>query len=116
MAEWTPILQVYSVGETTVVGFGGRDVLDSVNVANCREELLALIEKEHCKVLGVDLTGVKFIPSGLLGVLASVRKLGVEVHLYNPSSDVREAMTATNLDKIMPMHEIELPPPASSGS
>ena len=103
-----PIMEVYSVGPTTVVGFGGRDVLDCVNLAACREEIVALIAREHCRVLAFDLTGVKLIPSGLLGLLASVRQLGAEVHLYNPSEDVREVLAVTNLDKLMPVHEIDM--------
>jgi anti-sigma B factor antagonist len=103
-----PIMEVYSVGPTTVVGFGGRDVLDSVNLAACREELVDLITREQCRVLAFDLTGVKLIPSGLLGLLASIRQLGAEVHLYNPSDDVREVLSVTNLDRLMPVHEIDL--------
>ena len=102
------ILDVYSIGPTTVVGFGGRDVLDGVNLAACREEIVALIAREHCRVPAFDLTGVKLIPSGLLGLLASVRQLGTEVHLYNPSSDVREVLSVTNLDRLMPVHDIDL--------
>ena len=103
-----PILEVYSVGPTTVVGFGGRELLDTVNLALCREEIVALIAREHCRVLAVDLTGVRLIPSGLLGLLASVRQIGAEVHLYNPSDDVREVLSVTNLDRLMPVHEVDL--------
>lgn len=103
-----PIMEVYSVGPTTVVGFGGRDLLDTVNLAACREELVALIAREHCRVLAFDLSGVKLIPSGLLGLLASIRQLGAEVHLYNPSDDVREVLSVTNLDRLMSIFEVDL--------
>ena len=103
-----PILEVYSVGPTTVVGFGGRDLLDTVNLAACRDEVVALISREQCQVLAFDLTGVKLIPSGLLGLLASIRQLGAEVHLYNPSQDVREVLDVTGLDRLMPVHEVDL--------
>ena len=102
-----PIMEVYSVGPTTVVGFGGRDLLDTVNLAACREEIVALIAREHCRVLAFDLTGVKLIPSGLLGLLSSIRQLGAEVHLYNPSDDVREVLSVTNLDRLMPIFEVD---------
>ena len=103
-----PIMEVYSTGLTTVVGFGGRELLDTVNLAACREEIVSLIAREHCRVLAVDFTGVRMIPSGLLGLLASVRQLGAEVHLYNPSDDVREVLSITNLDRLMPVFEIDL--------
>lgn len=100
-----PILQVYSVGPTTVVGFGGRDVLADVNLVTCRDEILALIEREKCEVLAFDLTGVTFVPSGMLGLLASIRQHGTQVHIYNPSADVREVLEVTHLDQLMPIHE-----------
>jgi anti-anti-sigma factor len=106
------ILQVYDVGPTTVVGFGGRDILDDMNVAVCRDELLVLIDRNDCKTLAVDLTGVRLMPSGLLGLLTSIRRRGIDVHLYNPSPDVREVLSVTNLDKLMPVHDVEVDKPA----
>jgi anti-anti-sigma factor len=106
MANVPPILEVYSVGPTTVVGFGGRDVLTDVNLVVCREEVLALIEREKCQVLAFDLTGVTLMPSGMLGLLASIRQHGVEVHIYNPSPDVRDVLETTNLHKLMPIYEM----------
>jgi anti-sigma B factor antagonist len=103
------ILDVYDVGPTTVVGFGNREILDDINLVVCREELVKLLQRADAKVLGFDLTGVKLIPSGFLGLMASVRGLGVEVHLYNPSPDVRDVLETTNLHRIMPIHEIEVP-------
>ena len=102
------ILQVYDVGETTVVGFGGRDVLDNVNLAVCREEILALIERHQVKVIAFDLTGVILVPSGLLGLLASLRHNDVAVHIYNPSDDVREVLEVTHLDRLMPVHTVDV--------
>lgn len=107
-AEPPPILTVYAVGETTVVGFGGLDILDGVNLAVCRDEVLRLIAENDVKVLAVDLTGVILVPSGMLGLLASLRQSGVEVHIYNPSDDVREVLEVTHLDELMPIHEIDV--------
>ena len=104
-----PILQVYSVGPTTVVGFGGRDVLDNVNLALCRSEVLGLIKENEATAIAFDLTGVLLMPSGLLGLLASLRQEGVEVHIYNPSADVREVLEVTHLDKVMQVREVDVP-------
>ncbi len=108
MAASTAILDVYEVGPTTVVGFGERLVLDDINLALCREELVQLLQKAAADTLAFDLTGVLLIPSGFLGLMASVRGMGVAVHLYNPSPDVREVLATTNLDRLMPIHEIEV--------
>ena len=108
-----PILEVYSTGSTTVVGFGGRDVFDDANVAVYREELVKLIEEVGCETLAFDLTGVKFLPSGLLGLLTTLRNHNVQVHIYNPSPDVREALSITHLDTLMTVHDINVAPPPS---
>ena len=102
------LLRVYESGKLTVIGFGGHDVLDHVNVAECRDEIASLVRENACEVLAFDLTAVKLIPSGLLGVLASLRDLGVEVHLYNPSKDVREVLEITKLDQLMQVHQVEI--------
>lgn len=109
MNEPAPILEVYQIGPTTIVGFGGRDVLDSVNVAVCREEIIHLIEQVKCEVLAFDLTGVTLLPSGLLGLLTSITKQDVAVHLYNPSEDICEVLETTKLNTIMEVHEVEIP-------
>ena len=101
-------LEVYEAGELTVIGFGGREVLDHLNLAECRDEVAELIRNHRCSTLAFDLTGVRLLPSGLLGVLASVKKQGVEVHLYNPSEDIREVLEITKLDKLFHLHELEV--------
>uniref|UniRef100_A0A7C4QPC2 Anti-sigma factor antagonist n=1 Tax=Schlesneria paludicola TaxID=360056 RepID=A0A7C4QPC2_9PLAN len=102
------LLEIYEAGELTVVGFGGREVLDHINLAECRDELLALIREHQTQTLAIDLTGVKLLPSGLLGLLASVHRLGVEVQLYNACKDIREVLEITKLDQVMHLHEVEV--------
>ncbi len=95
-------------GPTTVVGFGGQDVPETGNLAEFREELVELIREHGAQVLAFDLTGVQLLPSGLLGLLASMRRQGVEVHLYNPSDDVRDVLSTTHLDQIMPVFTVDV--------
>jgi anti-anti-sigma factor len=104
------IFQVYQSGELTVVGFGGREILDQLDLTVCRAEILALVEKHKCQTLAFDLSGVKLIPSGMLGLLASLRKINVQVHLYNPSQDVAEVLQITRLAEVLPIHYIDLDP------
>ena len=103
-----PALEVYHPGELTVIGFGGREILDDLNLAECRDDLVELIRDNSCKTLAFDLTGVKLIPSGLLGLLASIRRLNVEVQLYNVCDDIREVLEITKLDQVLQLHEVEL--------
>lgn len=102
------ILEVYQAGKLTVLGFGGQDILDGIHLAECREGIAQLLEEYDCEVFAFDLTGVKLVPSGLLGLLASLRQQGVEVHLYNPCDDIREVLEITRLDQVMQVHQIDL--------
>lgn len=116
MNQSAPILEVYQIGPTTIVGFGGKDVLDTVNVAACREEIIKLIEQAQCGILAFDLTGVTLLPSGLLGLLTSITKQDVDVHLYNPSDDIKDVLETTKLNTIMEIHEVEISVPADGES
>lgn len=106
--QTVPALEVYHPGELTVIGFGGKEILDDLNLAECRDDLVELVRDNRCKVLAFDLTGVRLIPSGFLGLLASIRRLGVEVQLYNACDDIREVLEITKLDQLLELHEVEL--------
>lgn len=102
------ILKIYQTGELTVVGFGGKDVPDEVCIAIYRDQLFKLIDQHHCKVLAFDLTGVKLIPSGMLGVLTSLRAKVEKIELYNPSEDVRDVLRMTRLEQLFDIKEVSL--------
>lgn len=108
MQDEQRVLKVYQTGKLTVVGFGGEEILDQISLVDCRNEITNLIKDHNCETFAFDLTGIKLIPSGLLGLLASLRNLGVAVHLYNPSDDVREVLEVTKLNQIMEVDEVEL--------
>ena len=116
MTDTPQELHVYQAGELTVVGFGGRDLLDQVNIASCREEIKTLIGQYGTKTLAIDLSGVLLIPSGMLGLLNSIRELGVEVQIYNPSADVREVLEITKLDEIFKIQNVDVASSADSDS
>lgn len=102
------VLKVYQTGELTVVGFGGRDVPDEVCIAAYRTQLFDLIAQYNCKVLAFDLTGVQLVPSGMLGVLSSIRQRVERVELYNPSPDVRDVLRLTKLDRLFDIKEVAI--------
>src|SRR5215467_8344282 len=102
------IFEVYQTGELTVVGFGDREILDQLDLTTCRAEIIALVDKHKCQTLAFDLSGVKLIPSGMLGLLASLRRMNIAVHLYNPSQDIAEVLQITRLNEVLPIHYIDL--------
>lgn len=105
-AEGQPLLNVYEIGELTVVGFSGRDVPDEICIAGYRDQLLALLGEYPVRTLAFDLTGVKLIPSGMLGLLTALRRRVDQIELYNPSADIREVLKITNLDTLFTIRDI----------
>ncbi|HAD59949.1 MAG TPA: anti-sigma factor antagonist [Planctomycetaceae bacterium] len=101
------LLKVYSVGETSVLGFDGRDVPSEFNAAHYRAAISDLLVANNSTVVAFDLDGVKLVPSGMLGLLVSLRKLeGVQVvQVFNPSEDVREVLRLTKLDTMIEVRE-----------
>jgi anti-anti-sigma factor len=108
MARRQGSLNVYQRGKLTVVGFVSADLLDQIVVSDCREEIAELIREHKCEVLAFDLTGVKLVPSGMLGMLASLGRLGIEVYLYNPSDEIREVLEITRLDTLLQVQKVDV--------
>jgi len=102
------VLHIYQVGELTVVGFGGVDVPDEACIADYRAQLTELIQQHNCKTLAFDLSGVTVVPSGMLGVLISLKKTGLEIELYNPSADILDVLAITKLDGMFTVREVDL--------
>lgn len=102
------VLKIYQAGELTVVGFGGQEVPDEVCIAEYRTQLLDLITLHNCQVMAFDLTGVKYVPSGMLGVLSTIRKRVARVELYNPSPAVMEVLRLTHFDRLFEIKEAVL--------
>ena len=98
------VLRVYESGTLTVIGFGDA-VIDQADVAECREEIRELVKLHGCQVLAFDLTDVEYIPSVMLGLMASLTRTGLEVHLYNIAPDVREVLETTRLASLFTIHE-----------
>ena len=105
------VLKVYSVGPTTVLGFGGEDVPSEFNAAHYRAAISDLLVANNCNVVAFDLTGVKLVPSGMLGLLVSLRQLnGLEptVQVFNPGEDVLDVLQITKLNKMIEVHQVDV--------
>ena len=94
-------MKVFAVGKRTVLGFGGQEILSQLNVSVYRAHLVSLIEEHAIETVAFDLAGIALVPSGMLGLLASLREHNVSVEVYNPSDDVNEVLTITRLNELM---------------
>jgi anti-anti-sigma factor len=94
-------LQVIELGPRTVIGFGGADLRPEHVLGQYLNEISELIATSRCSELSFDLTGVSAVPSGFLGLMASVLKKGVAVSVKNASKEVREVLALTNFDRLV---------------
>jgi anti-anti-sigma regulatory factor len=94
-------LQVLQCGRRTIVGFGGQDLPAEHALGRYLREINELIEQGGCQELTFDLAGVTSVPSGFLGMMASVLKMGVAVTVQNASREVREVLALTNFDRLV---------------
>lgn len=105
MADKFATLEVSQNGDATVVRFGDREVLDQINIAVCREQIADIVKRTQTKKLAFEMTGVRFIPSGMLGLLASLRDTVPTIQILNPSEDVREVLEITKLNQIFDVRD-----------
>jgi anti-anti-sigma factor len=109
MTRIADVFRVHKTGRLTVIGVNPDGITDYLRVEQCRDQLISILEKAGCVVARFDVAGIPFLASGVLGLLVSLRKAGVEVQLQNASEHVRQVLRATKLDKM-----VELFPPSSS--
>jgi anti-sigma B factor antagonist len=94
-------LQVLQTDPVLVIGFGGRDLPPEHVLGRYLNEIGDLIDRTGCQELAFEMEGVAMVPSGFLGVIASITKRGVAVSIRNPSVDVREVLELTHFDQIV---------------
>lgn len=103
----SPTLRIQKLGPMTIVDFGDSDVPSDASVMMHFEQISQLVDESGCEVLGFDLTSVRFVPSGMLGLLVMLHNLGPEIHLYNASEEVRQAVEITHLDQLIKLQVLE---------
>jgi anti-sigma B factor antagonist len=92
------LLRITQNGDSIVIGFNRVDIPDEVCIAGYREQLLQLLDRNpDCKALTFDVTGIKLLPSGMLGLLASLKRRIANIEVLNPARDVLEALRVTRL-------------------
>ena len=105
------LLRVYSSGQVMVLGFGGHDVPSEFNVAHYRAAIVDLLRANKSSTVAFDLTGVRLVPSGMLGLLVSLTRIPdvpLTVQVFNPSDDVREVLQITKLNRLIEVHEVDV--------
>jgi hypothetical protein len=76
----------------TVLNIGDMEIWDGADMALLRESLTRLIKAEKHRRIGVDMSHVKYIPSGFFGMLFDWFETGVRIRLYTPQPNVRRML------------------------
>jgi hypothetical protein len=72
----------------TVLDLGEVEIWDGADLSLLRETLTNLINVAGCRSIGVNMSYVKYIPSGFFGMLFDWHEQGVAMRLYSPQPHV----------------------------
>lgn len=93
-------------GSQLTVSYDEVGIPDELSFARLREHLMRMLaDKEACSTLCFDVTNFKFLPSIMLGLLASLRKQVPSLEILNPSRDSREVLRMMGFDKLFTIRE-----------
>lgn len=87
-------------GERITIAITPNALRDDFSIAEYRTLIYDMIRDSQCKVLRLDFAGIDYLPSGMLGVLSSIRSHGIEIEIANPSETIRDSLSVTRLDKL----------------
>ena len=98
----------------TVLELGSMEIWDGADMALLRESLTRLITAEKHRAIGVDMTYVKYIPSGFFGMLFDWFETGVQIRLYTPQSNVRKMLWFNQFFEAVGHDSYELAPQSAT--
>ena len=85
-------LRVRIDGDYAIVSLSDMEIWDGADLALLREALTALIENDGYRGIGVDLSVVKYIPSGFFGMLFEWYEQGLRIRLQAPQKNVEQML------------------------
>ena len=85
-------LRLFETQGTTVLHIGDMEIWDGADMALLRETLTRVIKKDRARFVGVDMTYVKYIPSGFFGMLFDWHDQGTRIRLFSPQPNVQRML------------------------
>jgi anti-sigma B factor antagonist len=101
MQRISDVFRIQETGPLTVIAVNPDGVSDFSRVEQCRNELIPYLKKAECKVVRFDLEGIPFLASGVLGLLVSLRKIGVDIQFKNVAEHIVDVLRVTRLDEMI---------------
>jgi hypothetical protein len=88
MASRKERLKIREDNGVTILNLGQVEIWDGADLALLRDTFCRQIERMGCRKIGVDMSSVKYIPSGFFGMLFDWHERGVAIRLYSPQPRV----------------------------
>ena len=80
-------LEVENIGDTTVVNFLDKKVLDEQNIQIIGEQLFSLVDNEGCRKVLLNFSNVEYLSSAALGKLTSIENPSAEFEIRLPAKE-----------------------------
>ncbi len=75
-----------------LMNLGDMEIWDGADLSLLRDGLNHVILKERCRRVAVDMSHVKYVPSGFFGMLFDWFEKGVSIRLYAPQERVTQML------------------------
>ena len=85
-------LSIRIENDFAIVSLEDMEIWDGADLALLREAISTLIERDGYRAIGVDLSTVKYIPSGFFGMLFEWYEQGLRIRLDTPQSNVEQML------------------------
>ena len=72
----------------TVIGIGTMEIWDGADLSLIRDTLTTLVVRQRQRSIGIDMSSVKYVPSGFFGMLFDWFEEGINVRLFSPQPRV----------------------------
>ena len=83
-------MTIEKLGGYQVINLGPMDIWDGADLALLRETLTRLVDTEGVTRVAVDMSHVKYVPSGYFGMLFDWAERGASICLDRPCERVRQ--------------------------
>lgn len=83
-------LNLFNKHDAVIINLGQMEIWDGADLALVRDTLFELIAKKQHKSVGIDMSWVKYVPSGFFGMLSDWHDQGIRIILVSPQQNVRE--------------------------
>jgi len=110
MAERRRLI-VSALGDSALVRFVDKKIVDSANIEEMGDEMFTLIEKDNFKNVVLNFEGVDFLSSAALNKIImmdkKVKKVSGKFSLCCLKKEIMEVFTLTRLNKIVDIRKTE---------